>query len=150
MRASASLQHQCFCMICFFRRVLQSYYSTVLILVHLLPIWMLSPNPHSFCWTILTFAFLLVWSSQIVIPFLDASLCGYVVVSLMCLHMCQENQYPQKSLTCAPVFFFQEIHNKVRPYEIELIRRDYFANGGWETFLSYEDVEQVLFKWTYY
>lgn len=32
-----------------------------------------------------------------------------------------------------------EIHNKVRPDEVELIRRDYTANGGWETFLSYED-----------
>ena len=38
----------------------------------------------------------------------------------------------------------QEIHNKIRPYEIELIRRDYTANGGWETFLSYEDPEQDI------
>ncbi|CAO1328987.1 unnamed protein product [Diamesa serratosioi] len=38
----------------------------------------------------------------------------------------------------------QEIHNKVRPYEIELIRRDYTANNGWETFLSYEDPEQDI------
>ncbi|CAK1599431.1 unnamed protein product [Parnassius mnemosyne] len=38
----------------------------------------------------------------------------------------------------------QEIHNKVRPYEIELIRRDYVANGGWETFLSYEDPDQDI------
>ncbi|KAK2152855.1 hypothetical protein LSH36_316g06003 [Paralvinella palmiformis] len=38
----------------------------------------------------------------------------------------------------------QEIHNKVRPYEAELIRRDYMANGGWETFLSYEDPEQDI------
>lgn len=38
----------------------------------------------------------------------------------------------------------QEIHNKVKPYEIELIRRDYVANGGWETFLSYEDPEQDI------
>ncbi|XP_055917027.1 elongator complex protein 3 [Eupeodes corollae] len=38
----------------------------------------------------------------------------------------------------------QEIHNKVRPYEVELIRRDYVANGGWETFLSYEDPEQDI------
>ncbi|XP_026468306.1 probable elongator complex protein 3, partial [Ctenocephalides felis] len=38
----------------------------------------------------------------------------------------------------------QEIHNKVRPYEIELIRRDYVANGGWETFLSYEDPESDI------
>lgn len=39
--------------------------------------------------------------------------------------------------------FFQEIHNKIRPYDVELIRRDYVANGGWETFLSYEDPDQV-------
>lgn len=38
----------------------------------------------------------------------------------------------------------QEIHNKVRPYEVELIRRDYTANGGWETFLSYEDPQQDI------
>ncbi|XP_052688266.1 elongator complex protein 3 [Crassostrea angulata] len=38
----------------------------------------------------------------------------------------------------------QEIHNKVKPYEAELIRRDYCANGGWETFLSYEDPEQDI------
>ncbi|MCP9257395.1 Elongator complex protein 3 [Dirofilaria immitis] len=38
----------------------------------------------------------------------------------------------------------QEIHNKVRPYQTELIRRDYVANGGWETFLSYEDPEQDI------
>lgn len=38
----------------------------------------------------------------------------------------------------------QEIHNKVKPYEVELIRRDYVANGGWETFLSYEDSEQDI------
>lgn len=36
----------------------------------------------------------------------------------------------------------QEIHHKVSPFEVELIRRDYVANGGWETFLSYEDPEQ--------
>jgi len=38
----------------------------------------------------------------------------------------------------------QEIHNKVKPYEIELIRRDYVANNGWETFLSYEDPHQDI------
>ena len=27
--------------------------------------------------------------------------------------------------------------------QVELYRRDYFANGGWETFLSYEDPVQV-------
>lgn len=31
------------------------------------------------------------------------------------------------------------------PFEqVELIRRDYVANGGWETFLSYEDPEQDI------
>ena len=38
----------------------------------------------------------------------------------------------------------QEIHNKVRPYEVELIRRDYWASEGWETFLSYEDPDQDI------
>ncbi|CAJ0573344.1 unnamed protein product, partial [Mesorhabditis spiculigera] len=38
----------------------------------------------------------------------------------------------------------QEIHNKIRPYNVELIRRDYVANGGWETFLSYEDPDQDI------
>ncbi|KAF6037623.1 ELP3 [Bugula neritina] len=38
----------------------------------------------------------------------------------------------------------QEIHHKVKPYEAELVRRDYVANGGWETFLSYEDPEQDI------
>uniref|UniRef100_A0A8C9TC89 Elongator complex protein 3 n=1 Tax=Scleropages formosus TaxID=113540 RepID=A0A8C9TC89_SCLFO len=38
----------------------------------------------------------------------------------------------------------QEIHHKVRPYQVELVRRDYVANEGWETFLSYEDPEQDI------
>ncbi|KAG9045675.1 Elongator subunit [Tulasnella sp. UAMH 9824] len=37
-----------------------------------------------------------------------------------------------------------EIHHKVRPEAVELIRRDYTANGGWETFLSYEDPERDI------
>lgn len=37
-----------------------------------------------------------------------------------------------------------EIHHKVRPDEVELVRRDYVANGGWETFLSYEDCEKDI------
>jgi histone acetyltransferase (RNA polymerase elongator complex component) len=28
--------------------------------------------------------------------------------------------------------------------KVELIRRDYVANGGWETFLSYEDPKQDI------
>ena len=39
----------------------------------------------------------------------------------------------------------QEIHNKgIKPNNIELIRRDYCANGGWETFLEYGDPEQDI------
>jgi elongator complex protein 3 len=38
-------------------------------------------------------------------------------------------------------FQIHEIHNRVRPQNLELLRRDYAANGGWETFLSYEDPE---------
>lgn len=37
-----------------------------------------------------------------------------------------------------------EIHHRVRPQDIELIRRDYAANGGWETFLSYEDPQSDI------
>ncbi|KAI5476227.1 histone acetyltransferase [Pseudohyphozyma bogoriensis] len=49
-------------------------------------------------------------------------------------------------LTCRDVrnreVGLHEIHN--RPDELELIRRDYVANGGWETFLSYEDPERDI------
>lgn len=37
-----------------------------------------------------------------------------------------------------------EIREKVRPNDVEPIRRDYYANGGWETFLSYEDPKQDI------
>eukprot|EP00160_Parvularia_atlantis_P000531 Unigene10431_Nuclearia_a/m.31887 Unigene10431_Nuclearia_a/g.31887 ORF Unigene10431_Nuclearia_a/g.31887 Unigene10431_Nuclearia_a/m.31887 type:complete len:555 (+) Unigene10431_Nuclearia_a:25-1689(+) len=37
-----------------------------------------------------------------------------------------------------------DIHHKVRPDQVELVRRDYVANGGWETFLSYEDPERDI------
>lgn len=37
----------------------------------------------------------------------------------------------------------QDIHHQVQPDNVELIRRDYAANGGWETFLAYEDPRQV-------
>lgn len=33
----------------------------------------------------------------------------------------------------------KQIHQRINPTQVELIRRDYTANGGWETFLSYED-----------
>jgi elongator complex protein 3 len=39
----------------------------------------------------------------------------------------------------------KQIHQRVNPDQVELIRRDYVANGGWETFLSYEDpVSDIL------
>lgn len=37
----------------------------------------------------------------------------------------------------------QSIHHSIVPEEVELVRREYAANGGWETFLAYEDVRQV-------
>lgn len=49
----------------------------------------------------------------------------------------------------------QDIHHKVKPdqvpehwghtnLQVELVRRDYVANGGWETFLAYEDPKQDI------
>ena len=38
----------------------------------------------------------------------------------------------------------QDIHHSVRPDQVELVRRDYTANGGWETFLAYEDPRQDI------
>jgi len=38
----------------------------------------------------------------------------------------------------------QEIHSKVVVNHVELIRRDYVANGGWETFISFEDPQQDI------
>ena len=37
-----------------------------------------------------------------------------------------------------------EVKHRVRPDQVELVRRDYAANGGWETFLAYEDARQDL------
>ena len=33
---------------------------------------------------------------------------------------------------------------QVQPDNVELVRRDYAANGGWETFLAYEDPAQDI------
>jgi elongator complex protein 3 len=38
----------------------------------------------------------------------------------------------------------KNIHENILPAEVELVRRDYVANRGWETFLSYEDVKQDI------
>jgi elongator complex protein 3 len=37
-----------------------------------------------------------------------------------------------------------EIREKIRPANVELVRRDFAADDGWETVLSYEDVEQDI------
>jgi len=38
----------------------------------------------------------------------------------------------------------KQIHEAVTPDNVELVRRDYVANGGWETFLAYEDPQQDI------
>lgn len=38
----------------------------------------------------------------------------------------------------------KQIHAQVTPDQVELVRRDYVANGGWETFLAYEDPHQDI------
>lgn len=38
----------------------------------------------------------------------------------------------------------QDIHHNIKPDQVELVRRDYAANGGWETFLAYEDPKQDI------
>lgn len=37
-----------------------------------------------------------------------------------------------------------EVKHRIRPDQVELVRRDYVANGGWETFLAYEDPRQDI------
>ncbi|KAL6584371.1 Elongator complex protein 3 [Orobanche minor] len=41
----------------------------------------------------------------------------------------------------------QDIHHKIKPEEVQLVRRDYTANEGWETFISYEDTCQRHTCW---
>lgn len=38
----------------------------------------------------------------------------------------------------------KQIHSAVTPDQVELVRRDYVANGGWETFLAYEDAAKDI------
>ncbi len=52
-------------------------------------------------------------------------------------------------VTFGSLFFWSDRHlprcaPHVQPDELELIRRDYTANGGWETFLSYEDPDRDI------
>ncbi|EFJ27096.1 hypothetical protein SELMODRAFT_412723 [Selaginella moellendorffii] len=39
-----------------------------------------------------------------------------------------------------------DINNQIKPEEVELVRRDYCANKGWETFLAYEDTRQDILE----
>jgi elongator complex protein 3 len=54
----------------------------------------------------------------------------------------------QMGVTCRDVrtreVGIQEIHERVKPDQVELIRRDYYANNGWETFISFEDADQDI------
>lgn len=43
---------------------------------------------------------------------------------------------------CSPIN--HDARAQVKAEEVELVRRDYAANGGWETFLAYEDVRQDI------
>jgi elongator complex protein 3 len=58
------------------------------------------------------------------------------------------NRMKELNLSCRDVrtreVGLTEVHKKIRPKDVELIRRDYVANGGWETFLSYEDPNQDI------
>lgn len=38
----------------------------------------------------------------------------------------------------------QSLHKRANPAQVELVRRDYVANNGWETFLAYEDTGQDI------
>ncbi|KAL7551811.1 hypothetical protein ACHAWF_015008 [Thalassiosira exigua] len=38
----------------------------------------------------------------------------------------------------------KQIQEAVSPDDVELVRRDYVANGGWETFLAYEDPQKDI------
>ena len=63
--------------------------------------------------------------------------------------VCVHHNYKELGLSCRDVrsreIGIQEIHNKgIKPNNIELIRRDYYANNGWETFLEYGDPEQDI------
>ncbi|TGZ59747.1 hypothetical protein CRM22_008903 [Opisthorchis felineus] len=73
---------------------------------------------------------------------------GIVVIAVMCKpHRC-----PHIAMTgnvCVycpggPDSDFEYSTQSYTGYEIELIRRDYVANGGWETFLAYEDPYQDI------
>lgn len=59
------------------------------------------------------------------------------------LHQLAEDRVRDFGLECRDVrsreVGIHEIKDKVRATDIELVRRDYTANGGWETFLAYED-----------
>jgi len=61
----------------------------------------------------------------------------------LCLKRMQDLGYKCRDVRTREVGI-KDIHHRVRPDQVELIRRDYYANGGWETFLSYEDPKQDI------
>ena len=58
------------------------------------------------------------------------------------------NKMREMNLPCRDVrtreVGIQQVNFKINPEEVELIRRDYVANGGWETFLAYEDPKKDI------
>ena len=60
-----------------------------------------------------------------------------------------KNKKKKKGLPCRDVrtreVGIRQIHQNVTPIRAELVRRDYSANGSWETFLAYEDpIQDIL------
>ena len=53
-------------------------------------------------------------------------------------------QTPVLWFTCLSLPPGQDVHGQVAPKEVELVRRDFAANGGWETFLTFEDPAQDI------
>ena len=56
----------------------------------------------------------------------------------LCLAKMRDMNIPCRDIRTREVGI-KEVHFKVKPEQIEFIRRDYFANDGWESFLAYED-----------
>lgn len=66
---------------------------------------------------------------------------GSVQLVLKCEHGTEFNSTQLSS----PQLNSTQLNNlQVKPEETELVRRDYAANGGWETFLAYEDPQQDI------
>ncbi|EFJ27088.1 hypothetical protein SELMODRAFT_412711 [Selaginella moellendorffii] len=55
-----------------------------------------------------------------------------------------KNYPPEQLVNLVPRVLSLDIHNQIKPEEVELVRLDYCANKGWETFLAYEDTRQDI------